>query len=212
MLASELCRIANAKYVPHTHAAVGALFLLYTFNIFVLKIMLIVGMGMMIIANSGRKLYVWIYAFVWLVFINIFRGDFAYILCPYLYIDPRTTPELIIIMSWNLLRLLSFSLDYAGSVDDNRFGLAYMLGYIWYFPNMYFGPFMLYRRYEWAIRKNGRCDSDFRQRLKAVLVAGIRITFWYLFVEFSLHYVYVNFIQQNFVVSFLYFFFLNLIS
>lgn len=210
IVATEFCRWIKPIYISYIHATIGATFLLINFNIFILKIMLIISVGILIVANWKQKLFVWAYAFIWLSLINALRGDLAYIICSYLYLDPRSLSELIIILSWNLLRLLSFSLDNIDAKDekstDERFQLIYMLGYVWYFPNLYFGPFMLYSRYETMIYSNkviyNGLWNNFLQRFNIFSIAIIRCIFWYFFVELSLHFFYVNCIQQNIYVSF----------
>lgn len=210
IIACESCRLTKPIYIPYVHAAIGAIFLLLNFNIYILKILLIIAVGILIVANFKRKLFVWAYAFIWLVVINSLRGDFAYIFCTFLHLDPRSSSELIIILSWNLLRLLSFSLDNIDAENDKfkyeRFRLSYMLGYVWYFPNLYLGPFMLYTRYETMIHNNKVANyrdwSLFLNRLKHFIISIIRCMFWYFFIELSWHFFYVNCIQLNINVSF----------
>lgn len=121
--------------------------------------------------------------------------------------------EIIIIGSWNILKLLSFTLDcvQASSQITGRqnspFSVVNLLGYMFYIPNMLVGPIIIYGRYADMLTKGERIPlSDGLQRAKMLLLNIARAGLWLAFNDFALHFIYVSNLMYNPQVIYLLFF------
>lgn len=119
--------------------------------------------------------------------------------------------EIIIIGSWNILKLLSFTLDcvqasskITGS-QKSSFSIVNLLGYMFYIPNMLVGPIIIYARYAEMLTKDARTPlSDSLQRAKLLLLNIARVGLWLAFNDFALHFIYVSNLTYNPQVNFLF--------
>lgn len=94
----------------------------------------------------GNSMLIWILAAVWLGIINLLKlhqyeedwqNNFR--------ITEKQFDEVIVILSWNLLKCVSFSIDKIKSEEKSvNFEIKNFVGYCLYFPTLFFGPFMIY--------------------------------------------------------------------
>lgn len=128
--------------------------------------------------------------------------------------------DAMIALSWLLLRLTSFSVDYCNAkstIDtcttdakkserirqfNQYFSTINFLGYSFYLPVYLHGPPLIYERYASMFKRNElhRVEESFL-RLKNLLIALIRIGLIYLVNEFLMHFIYVNVLIYNTDVS-----------
>lgn len=125
-----------------------------------------------------------------------------------LNLDEFQCYEFVIILSWNILKAISFSIDYISNVDQQTtvaFDLINIFGYVLYFPNLLLGPFMVFGRYNNGLRKNVPVWNfkDFTRRIFALILDLSRAFFWFLFTDFALHFIYLGNLQQNTEVRFM---------
>lgn len=111
----------------------------------------------------------------------------------------------VIILSWNILKSISFSIDYINNDDKqttDTFDLMNIYGYVLYFPNLLLGPFMIFNRYN-GMRSNvtsWNIKNAF-DRIVTLLIDLSRSCFWFLFTDFALHFIYLGNLQHNTDVS-----------
>ncbi|XP_067009005.1 protein-cysteine N-palmitoyltransferase Rasp [Anabrus simplex] len=98
----------------------------------------------------------------------------------------------LISMAWNNLRTVSFCLD---NLSVNRRGsLLCLLGYCFYLPTLFFGPVILYDKYENGLTRPHTKWSV--ERLGLVVLNLFRFFGWAVVAELSLHYLYFCTMQR----------------
>lgn len=156
----------------------------------------------------GSTLMLWAYALVWLYVINIFKShQFQEKWAAYLNLSERHIYEVIIILSWQLLKLLSVTLDSKSANEKIRVGptsITAAIGYTFYYPNLVLGPIMVFRRYNSMLQSRFDTEKNDRieKRIFELLTRLLRIIFWMLLTDFSLHFIYLTNLQYNMNVSF----------
>lgn len=108
-----------------------------------------------------------------------------------------------ITMSWLMLRLISFSVNYCNAkknVDmtfikqiNERFAPIKFVAYSFYLPVFLHGPPLIYDRYASMFEKNQiQPVEESLQRLKELVIMLIRLGIVYLLNEFAMHLIYSN--------------------
>lgn len=153
-----------------------------------------------------RKCVVWMGATFWLLLVIIFKyweqhdrmGEI-------LNLNEFQCYEFVIILSWNILKSISFSIDYINDVDKqttNTFDLMNIYGYVLYFPNLLLGPFIVFKRYNsMTCNATSWNVKNAASRYKQLMIDLSRACFWLLFTDFALHFIYLGNLQHNTDVS-----------
>lgn len=106
--------------------------------------------------------------------------------------------EFIIIIAWNLLKCLSFCLDNCtNELKNNLCGINSFLGYTFYYPTIFLGPFMIFERYGKFLEDDLKNQKSFLLRFGIYLKDVMTCGFWMMVIEFSLHFIYINCLQYN---------------
>lgn len=163
-----------------------------------------------------RKRYVWLVTIVWLFILNMLKRSIWEEWISTM-LSNEEIYDAMIILSWLLLRLTSFSIEYcnekvksierAKKIRDN-FSTIHLLAYSFYLPVFLHGPPLIYKRYETMFHvqtktnKNQQDQEEIEveeswQRIKQLLITLFRIGIIYLVNEFCMHYIYSNVVIYN---------------
>lgn len=159
-----------------------------------------------LLMHSKRKLAIWLCAAFWLSVIILLKyWDQHDDIGTFLDLNEFQCYELIVILSWNILKSISFSVDFISNKDKqttDTFGLINIYGYALYFPNLLLGPFMVFSRYN-GMMTNGYVwnGKNATARLVKLIVDLSRACFWLLFADLALHFIYLGNLQHNTDVS-----------
>lgn len=125
----------------------------------------------------------------------------------YLDISDSNCYEIIMISAWNILKLLSCSLDCVhrrtsiNATPGHPFNVINVLGYVFYFPTMFVGPIIIYNRYSNMLEANENAmrpkNEAITARVTALIVNLLRLGFWLAFNDFALHFIYVSNLTYN---------------
>lgn len=182
------------KYV---HIIIGGLFILYNYNLVVLTVIMVKMTTFYLLMSFRSRTVLWTYAGLWLFIINFCKSYTAQEqIKEYAALEDEQVYEIVNILCWNLLKLLSVSLENIEESSDTEASTFY--GYVLYYPNMTLGPIVVFRRY-----KKMLCDRE--AGLKAGIISRvfklikslICIGFWLLLTDFALHYIYLANLQHN---------------
>lgn len=153
------------------------------------------------VAMAMRKRYVWILTVVWLAILNTLKqSDWEKLLLRKARLDEKEIYDAMMALSWLLLRVTSFSIDYcnARSVDNSeqtriKFSTHHYLSYSFYLPIYLHGPPIIYERYAKMIPRNQlyRVEESM-YRLKELLISLVRIACVYVVNEICMHFIYAN--------------------
>lgn len=134
---------------------------------------------------STRKVFTWLTTLIVLLILNALETLLEKnTILNILELNEINYQDLIVAAHWTVLRSISYNYDL-----KNRNTLE-CLGYCLYLPVFFFGPFI---RFE-SVRKS-YTDNKFvtlLMKLKLLALQLFRFTFWLVFTEISLHFVYVN--------------------
>lgn len=188
------------------HAVLGIAFIYRQFHSVVLVFFALKIFTFYVASKFGR-IPIWTVATSWVLAMNYMKGEHVQDYINFYFdISESMYFEIVIISAWNILKLLSFTLDCVqqrGRIDlrihENPFNALHLLAYVLYFPTILVGPIIIYRRYLSMIAKNNEVhqDGDNLRRSKALLLNLLRIGLWLAFNDFALHFIYVNNIMYN---------------
>lgn len=197
------------QFVPIAHALIGLTFIYQHFHRWVLLFIIAKVTSFYFVVRFRMKWPVWLVATFWVLLLNIVKAEqIQEPLKEYLDISETNCYETIIISSWIILKLISFTLDCVqqqSSIDfvhANPFNAFNLLGYVFYFPNMLVGPIIIYRRYANMLKKNVdpltiHQSGERYARVKGLLLNLLRFGFWLAITDFALHFIYVNNLMYN---------------
>lgn len=140
------------------------------------------------------KSIIWLHSAFWMFIINCIKNSEYF----YESLDYAEYYTLIIMLSWSLLRCCSFTLnrlaDAANNVQgyEELYGLQHFFGYTLYWPMLIYGPFMGYRRYLVIQRHTSADKLKWYNRLFNLLLKLARVLFWYIIMQFALHFMYIH--------------------
>ncbi|KAJ6634594.1 Protein-cysteine N-palmitoyltransferase Rasp, partial [Pseudolycoriella hygida] len=202
LILTEIFRWLKKKLVSWSHVAVSVLFLIVHFNLPVLSIILFQHFTFILLMHLKRKMIIWICATTWLFLITFFKYFEQQIqIGKMLNLNEFQYYEVMIIISWNILKSISFSIDYITSDNkqtSNSFDLTNVYGYALYFPSLLLGPFMLFGRYNEMRRYTESWNTrNAKKRILTLMVGLSRACFWLFFTDFALHFVYLGNLQNN---------------
>lgn len=154
------------------------------------------------VMTLGRKSLLWIYIVVWIVLMRVQAvTDWLQLLL----IGPKPNDEqlyeLMLLLSWNQLKVLSACLDLVDPNSKTGDGdILSVYAYMFYPPNLVCGPIFLFERYT-RMMDERKVHRRFRSSFFGLGINMLRVVFWYFFMEVALHYAYVASLQTNIRVS-----------
>lgn len=176
---------------------VGSTSCLIMYNIQFLLIMYIQTLVSFIFAR--KKISIWFITSLWLVVLNYlkFESNFKMV-TEVLNLRDDKIHDFLVIFAWNLLKNISFNIERAEANDSNdlKYTFVNCLGYVFYFPTFICGPHVIYSRYADMLDKTEETPPT-RARYQSLILNLLRYAFWFLFTEFSLHFLYIHSIVMN---------------
>lgn len=151
-----------------------------------------------------RKRYVWMLTLVWLTILNMLKHT-VWEERLSLILNEKELFDALIALSWLLLRVTSFAIDYCNAHDEQkreRFSVLHYLSYSFYLPVYLNGPPIIYLRYAnmFPTNKLYRIEESL-DRIRELLITLIRIGCVYILNEFCMHFIYANIVIYNADVS-----------
>lgn len=155
-----------------------------------------------------RKGHIWMLTIVWLGVLNMLKQS---VLEEWLSstLSEKEICDAMIALSWLLLRVTSFALDYCNAQKEqpNKYsecnGTSYFstlnyLSYSFYLPVYLHGPPLIYERYGKMYAKNQlhRVEESI-DRFRELIITLARIGCVYLLNEFCMHFIYANVVIYN---------------
>ncbi|XP_058129290.1 protein-cysteine N-palmitoyltransferase Rasp [Anopheles ziemanni] len=198
----ELCR-RYGRQLSTVLAIYGVIFIFFMYNVLVLAVLLFQCVSFYY-GNSGKnyRRTVWLKAVFWIAFINYFKVWFFYDkLNVYLNIDNDQLLQLSLIVSWNVIKCISFCLDKQRDPrPTEHYGLLDLLGYLLYFPLLLMGPAIVYSRFK-TIHISTECNQRSNTLNRFTILASrlAMALFWTMVMLVGQHFLYVNLIQQDHV-------------
>lgn len=188
------------------HAAIGISFVWMHFKPLVSGVMLLMIFSYYI-AMQIQKRYVWILTVFWLAILNMLKQSvWEERLSPML--SEKEVCDAMIALSWLLLRVTSFALDYCNAKLNNfekltdqvsnYFSTLHYISYSFYLPVYLHGPPLIYERYAKMLPRNTlhRVEESMH-RLQELAISLIRVGCVYLLNEFCMHFIYANVVIYN---------------
>lgn len=192
------------QFTKCVHIIIGGLFLLYNYNLIVLTVIVIKMTTFYLLMLFRSRSVLWAYAGLWLFIINFSKSETVQEqIKQYAGVDDEELYEIVNIMCWNLLKLLSVSLENVDEPKDIEASAFY--GYVLYYPNMTLGPILIFRRYKNMLldRETG-LSVRFMSRLFKLVKRLICVGFWLMLTDFALHYIFLVNLQHNIKVCWLF--------
>lgn len=164
--------------------------------------MLIVLLGISLlyfkISSVKSKALIWSIAAVQLLVTNLLKTDhYLRLFQKWAGLNNADTMEVMIISAWCFLKCVSFSLEFINcSNEKQKFAIMNFLHYVFYFPTLFLGPVMVYGRFSHHTSRSTTTTTLWIKLKKLTLDIG-RLFIWGIFLELSLHYLYVNSLQNS---------------
>lgn len=196
-----------SQRVCFVHATVGILFVFHSFKPIVANTMILMVFSYYIVMMM-RKRYIWMLTIVWLGVLNMLKQS---VLEEWLssMLNEKEVCDAMIALSWLLLRVTSFALDYcnAQNKESNQdsecnasdyFSTLKYLAYSFYMPVYLHGPPLIYERYGKMYAKNRlhRVEESL-ERFVELIITLVRLGCVYILNEFCMHFIYANVIIYN---------------
>lgn len=106
--------------------------------------------------------------------------------------------QVVIVYGWGTLKCVSFTLDSLDEEQDSdQFTLSHFLGYVFYFPTMYLGPPIIYSRFRSCYHPMESAGKYSLAMIITFLKDLFRTAFWFGFLEFSHHFLYLTSLQYS---------------
>lgn len=179
------------------HIIIGGLFILYNYNLVVMSLIMVNMTTFYLLMSFRSRTVLWTYAALWLFIINYCKSHSVQEqIKDYVGLDDEQVYEIINMLCWNLLKLLSVSLENIDEPTDTEATTFY--GYVLYFPNMTLGPIVVFRRYKAMLYdREAGLKAGIVSRWFKLLKRFICLGFWLLLTDFALHYIYLANLQHN---------------
>ncbi|CAH1121852.1 unnamed protein product [Ceutorhynchus assimilis] len=184
ILISEFCRQLKYKKIIQILYPLG--YITYFMGYKIAFAALIQPILFYLVKTKTNKLYVWLCNFICLVLIAFYKNLSS-------NFSPNTANQDVnhfkvflstLLISWMNLKCTHFALN--NSISN----VIDYLAYLFYFPTLFTGPFISYDEFKKCY--NTRTYKQLDVRLEKLAENLMRCLFWYIFVEFSLHYFYFN--------------------
>lgn len=138
-------------------------------------------------ASYTRKMFTWLITLFILFVLNMPERVFdKNTLLEILGLNSNSYHDLVVAAHWTVLRCISYNLDVIN--DKNKPNSLEIVSYCLYLPLFFFGPFIQFENIKQSYQQN----ASTRKKLKPLLLQLFRFSFWLLFAEISLHFIYVN--------------------
>ncbi|XP_060844324.1 protein-cysteine N-palmitoyltransferase Rasp isoform X2 [Rhopalosiphum padi] len=165
------------------------------YNFGLLSVFIFIGLTLIYycLLLFGNQISIWITSILLL-------GVWTYNDSLFTIIDSSSDGEiaylLLLTLYWHQLRCISFSLGSLHKAKSKTLpNCLHFLAYSFYLPCFFFGPIIIYKKINDA--NTNTTTKPLCQRLTKLIINLIRYFFWMFFVEFILHYVYINMFLQN---------------
>lgn len=196
----------SSQRVCFVHATIGILFICTNF-----KPLVVCSIFAMVIsyyiAMLLTKRCVWSLTVVWLAILNMLKQS---VWEEYLSTEltEKEIYDAMICLSWLLLRVTSFAIDYCNfkaqniektlKLEHEVYSTLNYLSYSFYLPVCLHGPPLIYERYAKMYARNQlyRVEESWN-RFKTLVICLIRIGCIYLMNELCMHFIYANVIIYN---------------
>lgn len=132
---------------------------------------------------------IWIYNVITLTVINYHKYVNSQIIETYNFNDFITTTAIF----WINLRSLNYFLEVVTDEEQRKFNFNNILtsfAYCLYLPFLFTGPLVLYTNFKCILEKN--TSKDLSHRLKELIINLMRYIFWFMVIEFVLHFCYIT--------------------
>lgn len=207
LLTNELIFMNLLQRVCFVHATVGILFVFHSFKPIVANTMLLMVISYYLVMMM-RKSHIWMLAIFWLGVLNMLKQS---MLEEWLssMLSEKEVCDAMIALSWLLLRVTSFALDYSNSQTkvlkehtacngSDYFSTLKYLAYSFYMPVYLHGPPLIYERYGKMFAKNRlhRVEESL-DRFKELIITLARIGCVYMLNELCMHFIYANVVIYN---------------
>lgn len=194
--------------VCFVHATVGILFVFHSFKPIVANTMFLMVISYYLVMMM-RKRYIWMLTVFWLGVLNMLKQS---MLEEWLssMLNEKEVCDAMIALSWLLLRVTSFALDYCNAQNkelkelhsecngSDYFSTLNYLSYSFYMPVYLHGPPLIYERYGKMFAKNRlhRVEESL-DRFRELILSLARIGCVYMLNEFCMHFIYANVVIYN---------------
>lgn len=181
----EIFRWFNkAKYLTICYIAVPVCFILYQFTNLTAIIILLQPIIIHLFSKSDNRGIIWVGSIISLQIITLFKHLPFYEVD--LQIDDVEHFTAVMAVFWTHLRCISYYLDVGSQLHPRN--IVEMFAYALYFPTLFTGPFISYSDF-----KNTAFTSESKtNRLTIFIIKILRYGFWLIFIEFVMHFIYVN--------------------
>lgn len=206
--------IIYKKYIKYWYCLVSFGFIIYTFGIVALLILIIQPViHLFVLKICERTESIWLCTSLFLIVTNILKSTYASLQDPISFIN-LTDEELymvLITILWTQLRCISYSLDIILLNKSNRLGekkenhqkilpgLLDLMSYTFYLPLLFFGPLILYENFNKSMCSVHQ--TSFTKRLKNFSFNVSSYLWWMIFMELCLHFIYFNALQYHIEVN-----------
>lgn len=200
------CNDLIFQRVCFVHALIGISFVWMNFKPLVSSVMLLMVFSYYM-AMLIQKRYVWLLTVFWLAILNMLKQSVWEERLSSMLTEKEVC-DAMIALSWLLLRVTSFALDYCNDQlkcsekhsdrVPNYFSSMHYLSYSFYLPVYLHGPPIIYERYAKMIPKNQlQRVEESMERLKELTISLVRVGCVYCLNEFCMHFIYANIVIYN---------------
>ncbi|GAB0088128.1 Protein-cysteine N-palmitoyltransferase Rasp [Sergentomyia squamirostris] len=205
MIMSQVMRMLKPKSVSYCYATISFLFLLQRYGAFVTIAFSLSTLLMYFVSKKTSKAILWTLGFIYLIILNILKTNSVYdYIIMTTHLDDQRSYEVLVIFAWILLKCISYGIESIESrqglmeeeQDMDDFSLQAFLGYVFYFPTMYFGPIMIYSRFRKTLNETSNPLTT--GKILKFLFEIIMAMLWTTFLECALHFFYIHNLQDNY--------------
>lgn len=187
-LVSGISRWKRPHLLRHGYVAVSALALV--FNLDWTSLFLFTGLlvSYYLTAQKESKRLTWLVSGLWIVIINVAKNSQWWLE----KVGYAEYVMLIVTLSWSLLRGCSYSLTRTAADTFVDY-----LGYSLYFPCLTYGPFISYERFVQQQQQQSQEAFNPAKQWRRLFVALFRVAFWWMVMQWSLHYFYIHYMARD---------------
>lgn len=192
LVTSESLRRRNYhNLLPFVQIAVTLSYLIYNFDVMVLPIVLFQPVIFEILSRLKRKSLIWQFEAICFVLLYGYKRCYNKKCIP--FYNPSYNDHTIVMLSlyWTNLRCISYSLS---KLDKTirKTGFIVILSYCLYLPLLTLGPFVDIHDF---VKSHITSKLTFFKRLTTCCINLGRFVFWWLVIEFFLHYIYSSYLS-----------------
>lgn len=189
IIGAECLRTKKLWYaLPVWYTIVTLSFLMFHFNAILTGWFLCQSLIYFVLIYYKSHVLIWIASFI---IIHFLKPDMWFV---------KNDEDQYLVMvssSWMVLRCISYSTDKIEKLGSSHKTQGFkmvdvfvLLGYSFYLPTMFCGPFISFCYFDEAIKdRNLKWTS---KRVLSIIKDFTKCIFWYFFTIFALHYIYVN--------------------